>query len=121
MTCSDLALLKTEWLSRRKPDATLLRATHFEKLIQCFSQGYPPSVQMPSVVSLAALYQCEILSLLGSLKQLHQHAYDYRMNSLDLPLVLLDPLSRFRCRKSLLRLKKRQTLKNKKQVNPYHL
>lgn len=115
-----LIVPKTARNSKSKQTETVgLRTTHLEKLIQCFGQGYPPSVQLPPVVSLAALYQCEILSLLGSLKQLHQHAYDYRMNSLDLPLVLLDPLSRFRCRKSLLRQQKRRAFTNKTQANPY--
>lgn len=93
---------------------TDLVASRLEKLIQCLGQGYPPSIQIPSVIDLATLYHCDILSLLASLKRLYQHAYDYRMSSLDLPLLLVDPLSRFRCRKTLLHHRKRLAIQNRK-------
>ncbi|WP_303674224.1 hypothetical protein [Vampirovibrio chlorellavorus] len=106
--------LRSKTASQTRPVKADVVAWRLEKLIQCFGRGYPPSIQIPSVIDLAALYQCEILSLLASLKRLHQNAYDYRMNSLDLPLVLLDPLARFRCRKALLRRQKQRTSRGRR-------
>ncbi len=112
-TLPDCSLLNNSRLSKTalqtRPVKADIVACRLEKLIQCFGRGYPPAIQIPAVIDLAALYHCEILSLLASLRRLHQKAYDYRMNSLDLPLVLLDPLARFRCRKALLRRHKQRT------------
>jgi hypothetical protein len=111
------ALTNRGILSRSAVQARLARADglalRLEKLIQCFGRGYPPAIQIPPVIDLATLYNCEILSLLASLRRLHQHAYDYRMNSLDSPLVLLDPLARFRCKKALLRHRKQRASQNR--------
>lgn len=120
MTCTPSALTQSLPLPKLLGKAPLepwetraLRVNHLKMLIQCFGEGYPPSVQMPSVIALAALYDCDILSLLTSLRQLQEQAYDYRMMSLDKPLWLLDPLCRFRCRRSLLR-QRRQWRSSKK-------
>lgn len=76
---------------------------HLKTLLEDFGQGHPPAVQLPSVVAMAGFYHCDILDLLESLSLLREYRYDYLMKGLDLPIVLVDPLSRLRRSRSMLR------------------
>ena len=76
---------------------------HLKYVLENFGQGHPPAVQLPSVIAMASFYQCDILDLLESLSLLREYRYDYLMKGLDLPLELVDPLSRLRRSRATLR------------------
>ncbi|WP_373531739.1 hypothetical protein [Vampirovibrio sp.] len=69
---------------------------HLRGVLETFGKGHPPAVQIPSVIAMALFYRCDILDLLESLSLLREDRYDYLMKGLDLPIVLVDPLSRLR-------------------------
>jgi hypothetical protein len=69
---------------------------HLKNILETFGRGHPPAIQLPSVIALATFYHCDILDLLESLSLLREYRYDYLMKGLDLPVVLVDPLSRLR-------------------------
>lgn len=69
---------------------------HLKAVLKTFGTGHPPAVQVPSVIALSLFYQRDILDVLEGLNLLREARYDYLMKGLDLPLVLVDPLSRLR-------------------------
>lgn len=93
------------------PERSFRCAAQLQKLLRGLAQGYPPTLYLPSVVMLAERCQCDITAILGGLEQLQQLGYDCRMNSLDLPLTLTDPLCRFRCRRTFLRYWKHRKIR----------
>lgn len=76
---------------------------HLKSILENFGQGHPPAIQLPSVIALSSFYRCDILDLLESLSLLREYRYDYLMKGLDLPVVLVDPLSRLRRSRKALR------------------
>jgi hypothetical protein len=76
---------------------------HLKEVLKKFGTGHPPAVQVPSVITLSFFYRRDILEVLECLSLLREARYDYLMKGLDLPLVLVDPLSRLRRSRGKLR------------------
>jgi hypothetical protein len=92
-----LELKKLPQFNRLNPSGGLQPlVVHLKTILRNFGKGHPPAVQIPSVMALSLFYRCDILDLLECLRLLREARYDYLMKGLDLPLMLVDPLSRLR-------------------------
>ncbi len=103
-----LELRKLPAFSPERMSSLQVVVQHLKGVLEQFGDGHPPAVKIPSVVALATFYHCDILDLLESLSLLREYRYDYLMKGLDLPIILVDPLSRMRVSRSVLRQKARR-------------